>query len=255
MTHELFDITGKKAIVTGAAQNLGKGIAEGLLEAGASVVIIDIAKCLDDTVAEFREKGYDAYGVSANIMNESERTGAFEKSLELLGGRIDILVNSAGVQRIVPPEDFPLEDWHRVIEINLVAMFHFCQLSGRVMLKQGEGKIINIASLLSFFGGIDVSAYAASKGGVAQLTSSLSNSWSRKGINVNAIAPGYMNTTLNKELLEDEATNKMISNRIPKGRWGTPQDLKGLVIFLSSKASDYICGDIIKVDGGYYNAG
>ncbi|HAE22241.1 MAG TPA: 2-deoxy-D-gluconate 3-dehydrogenase, partial [Spirochaetaceae bacterium] len=148
-------------------------------------------------------------------------------------------------------EDFSLEDWDEVLNVNLSAVFQGCQLAGRLMLAQGGGKIINLASMLSFFGGFTVPAYAASKGGVAQLTKALANEWAGRGINVNAIAPGYMDTDMNARLLADEKRRAEISARIPAGRWGTGADMKGLVVFLASKASDYVHGAIIPLDGGY----
>ncbi|MEG2679116.1 MAG: SDR family oxidoreductase, partial [Oscillospiraceae bacterium] len=184
----------------------------------------------------------------------SDRAGLpalFEKAVVLLGGGIDILVNNAGVQRRNRCEEFTLEDWDAVMGVNLDAVFVLCQLAGRKMLAQGGGKIINLASMLSFFGGFTVPAYAASKGGVAQLTRALSNEWAGRNIQVNAIAPGYMATEMNTALINDESRNKQILDRIPAGRWGTPDDMKGLVVFLASGASNYMNGAIIPVDGGY----
>ena len=153
--------------------------------------------------------------------------------------------------RRYPCEEFPIEDWQRVIDVNLTATFRLCQLAGHEMLKTGHGKIINVASMLSFFGGWTVPAYAASKGGVAQLTKSFANEWASHGINVNAIAPGYMATEINTDLRADKVRNDEIVMRIPAGRWGTPDDMKGITVFLSSPASDYVNGAIIPVDGGY----
>ena len=172
--------------------------------------------------------------------------------MELLGGHLDILVNGAGIQRRHFCEEFPIEDWDAVLEVNLTATFDLCQMAGQQFIRQNsKGKIINIASMLSFFGGYTVPAYAASKGGVAQLTKALSNEWTGKGINVNAIAPGYMATEMNTALLNDEGRNTEILGRIPAHRWGTPDDMKGLCIFLASDASDYIAGAVIPCDGGY----
>jgi 2-deoxy-D-gluconate 3-dehydrogenase len=168
-----------------------------------------------------------------------------------LGGRLDIIVNSAGIQRRSKSEEFPIEYWDDVIEINLTSVFMLCQLAGRTMLAQGKGKIINVASMLSYFGGYTVPAYAASKGGVAQLTKAMANEWAGKGVNVNAVAPGYMDTTMNTALVNDPVRNEQILARIPAGRWGTPDDMKGVVIFLASDYSDYINGAIIPVDGGF----
>ena len=247
----LFNLSGKKAIVTGAASGLAHGIAEGLMEAGAEVVIIDISASTEAAAQEFCSRGFKAHSVRANLGDREELTKAFNTALEKLGGTIDILVPAAGIQRRNKAEEFTIEDWDAVININLSSVFMLCQLAGREMLKQKSGKIVNIASMLSFFGGYTVSAYAASKGGIAQMTKALSNEWARDGINVNAIAPGYMSTAMNTKLLEDETRNAEITNRIPARRWGTPDDLKGIAVFLASAASDYISGAIIPVDGGY----
>ena len=246
-----FDLTGKKAIVTGAASGLAHGIAEGLMEAGAEVAIIDISARTEDVAKEFCDRGFKAHAVHANLGDRKELTGAFHTALNLLGGKVDILVPAAGIQRRNKCEDFTMEDWDAVININLSAVFMLCQLAGREMLKQKSGKIINIASMLSYFGGYTVPAYAASKGGVAQVTKALTNEWAREGINVNAVAPGYMATTMNTKIIEDETRNTEITNRIPARRWGTPEDLKGVTVFLASSASDYLSGAIIPIDGGY----
>lgn len=173
--------------------------------------------------------------------------------LQMLGGRIDILVNAAGIQRRHACEDFPLEDFTEVIEVNLTSVFDMCQMAGKVMIAQGGGKIINVASMLTFFGGYTVPAYAASKGGVGQLTKALSNEWASRNIQVNALAPGYMATDMNTALLADEGRNKEILARIPAKRWGDGDDMKGPLLFLASAASGYVSGAIIPVDGGYLN--
>ncbi|MGN0149521.1 MAG: SDR family oxidoreductase [Clostridia bacterium] len=247
----LFDLNGKGAIVTGGNRGLGRGITEGLCEAGASVVIMASSDSVMDAASELSDMGYTVYGVKCNLADNKSIGDAFEKAVELLGGRLDILVNNAGIQRRNHCEDFDLTDWDDVLNVNLRAVFTMCQLAGRHMLKNGGGKIINIASMLSFFGGFTVPAYAASKGGVAQLTRALSNEWASRGVNVNAIAPGYMATKMNTKLIEDEKRNTEILSRIPAGRWGTPEDIKGISVFLSSAASDYLSGAIIPVDGGY----
>lgn len=247
-----FDITGKKAIVTGAAQGLSKGMAEGLLEAGAEVTIFDLSPNTEAVAAEFTAKGYQCHGIRVNIADKEDREKAFAEAVRLMGG-IDILVNGAGVQRRHKVEEFPLEDWDFVIDINMTAPFALCQLAAREFLKNGGGKIVNVASMLSYFGGYTVPAYAASKGGVAQFTKAFSNELADKNININAIAPGYMATDMNTRLLEDPVRYKEITDRIPAKRWGTPEDVKGIVVFLSSHASDYLNGAIIPVDGGYLN--
>jgi 2-deoxy-D-gluconate 3-dehydrogenase len=253
MVQNLFDVKGKKAIVTGASQGLGKGMAEGLMQAGAEVVLFDINPAIDALAEAYNHSGYTCHAVTVNVGERSQREAAFDKALHMLGGRIDILINAAGIQRRHACEDFPLEDWDAVININQTAVFALCQLAARVMIKQGKGKIINIASMLSYFGGFTVPAYAASKGAVAQLTKACANEWASKGININALAPGYMATDMNTALINDDHRNSEITARIPAHRWGTPEDMKGPMLFLASSASDYIDGAIIPVDGGYLN--
>ena len=250
---KLNDLTGKTAIVTGAAQGLSCGMAEGLMEAGAKVGIMDINPKAEETAKQFVEKGYECEAVITDLGNDETREAAFSQAVEKLGGHLDILVNGAGVQRRYPSEEFPLKEWDFVINVNLRSVFALCQLAGKTFMKQdSKGKIINIASMLSFFGGYTVPAYAASKGGVAQVTKALCNEWAEKGINVNALAPGYMATEMNTALLDpSNPRNAAITNRIPKKEWGTPDDMKGPVVWLASDASDYINGAVIPVDGGY----
>ncbi len=247
---KLFDLSGKKALLTGGSYGLGRAMAEALLEAGAEVGLIDVSDKLADTARELSGAGRQVVGFRADLSDRRDRARGFEEFIKKFG-TIDILVNNAGIQRRHPAEKFPLEDWDKVIELNLTAAFDLCQLAGRVMLAKGAGKIINVASLLSFFGGLTVPAYAASKGGIAQLTKAFANEWAAKGINVNAIAPGYMDTPLNTALIADPARNRQILERIPAGRWGKPEDLKGAVVFLASAASDYVHGTIVVVDGGF----
>lgn len=246
-----FDLTGKKAIVTGGGSGLGRGMVEGLHEAGAEVVIIDIMDSVAGVAKEIAASGPAVHGLKGNLGNRDELKSVFDAAVSKLGGRLDIIVNSAGIQRRSKSEEFPIEYWDDVIEINLTSVFMLCQLAGRTMLAQGKGKIINVASMLSYFGGYTVPAYAASKGGVAQLTKAMANEWAGKGVNVNAVAPGYMDTTMNTALVNDPVRNEQILARIPAGRWGTPDDMKGVVIFLASDYSDYINGAIIPVDGGF----
>ena len=247
----LNDLTGKTAIVTGAAQGLGYGMAEGLMEAGAKVCIMDVNPKALEVAEEF--KGFECVAVISNLAKDESREDSFNEAVEKLGNHLDIIVNAAGVQRRYKSEEFPLDEWDFVIDINLRSVFALCQLAGRQFIKQNSGgKIINVASMLSYFGGYTVPAYAASKGGVAQLTKALCNEWAEKGINVNAIAPGYMATEMNTALLDpSNPRNAAITNRIPSKKWGTPEDVKGPVVWLSSDASDYINGAIIPVDGGY----
>ena len=247
----LFDLSGKRALVTGGGRGLGLGMATGLAEAGAKVVIIGSSAAAEKSAQALREKGLDVTGLRGDLSDRDGLPVLFDQAVALLGGGIDILLNNAGVQRRNHCEDFTLEDWDTVLNVNLSTVFVLCQLAGRKMLAQGGGKIINVASMLSFFGGFTVPAYAASKGGVAQLTKALSNEWAGKNIQVNAIAPGYMDTEMNTALVNDEGRNSEILGRIPAHRWGRPEDMKGLAVFLASHASDYITGAVIPVDGGY----
>lgn len=248
---KLFDLTGKTALVTGGSRGLGKGIAEGLCQAGAQVCILSASDAVFEAEREFQSLGYRCCAVKCDISQDAQLRRGFQEALGLLGGRLDILVNNAGIQRRHKCEEFPLSDFDEVLNVNLRAVFTLCQLGGREMLNRGYGKIINIASMLSFFGGYTVPAYAASKGGVAQLTKALSNEWASRGICVNAIAPGYMATEMNTKLIQDEKRNTEILGRIPAGRWGTPEDMQGIAVFLASNASDYVHGAVIPVDGGY----
>ncbi|MGI5955138.1 SDR family oxidoreductase [Dysosmobacter sp.] len=247
-----FDIKGKKAIVTGGTRGLGHGMAEGLLEEGCEVVIVGSSEGVHRTAEEFRSRGFACHGVQADLGSREQTLACFRSCMELLGGDLDILVNAHGIQRRHQPEDFPLSDWDDVISVNLSSVFVLCQEAGRVMLPKGRGKIINIASMISFFGGQTIPAYAASKGGIAQLTKALSNDWAGKGIQINAIAPGYMATDMNTALMDPANPRcQQITDRIPAHRWGTPDDMKGICVFLASPASDYITGAVIPVDGGY----
>jgi 2-deoxy-D-gluconate 3-dehydrogenase len=248
---DLFDIKTRKAIVTGGTQGLGRGMAEALLEAGAEVALFDISERVLAVAEEYRDKGLACHGVVVNLADTGKREAAFDQTLKLFGGKLDILVNAAGIQRRHQSEDFPLDEWNDVLNMNLTATFAMCQLAGRVMLAQVRGKIVNIASLLSFFGGFTVPAYAASKGGVMQLSKALVNEWAGRGVYINALAPGYMATDMNTALLADADRNAEISARIPAHRWGTPDDMKGPLLFLVSHASDYVNGAVLPVDGGY----
>lgn len=246
----LFDLTGRKAIVTGAAQGLAYSMAEGLMESGAEVAVIDISDRTVEVAREFCDRGFRCHGIQADLSRIDELEGVFSRAVDALGG-LDIIVNGAGVQRRYRSEEFPTEEWDFVINVNLNSVWKLCQLAGRHFLENGGGKIINIASMLSFLGGYTVAAYAASKGGVAQLTKALSNEWAGKNININALAPGYMATALNTAIINDPVRSKEILDRIPARRWGQPGDMKGAVIFLASGASDYLNGAIIPVDGGF----
>jgi 2-deoxy-D-gluconate 3-dehydrogenase len=248
---KLFDLTGRKAMVTGGNRGLGRGMAEGLLEAGADVAIIGRSDSISSTVQELGQAaGRDVAAIKTDLSDRDQLRAGFEECLARLG-TLDILIVNHGIQRRHPAEAFPVEDWDKVLEVNLTSMFLLDQLAGRVMLAKGKGKIINVASLMVFIGGITVPAYAAAKGGVGQLTKALSNEWADRGVNVNAIAPGYMATEMNEALMADPERSKMISARIPARRWGQPDDMKGVAIFLASDASNYVNGAIIPVDGGW----
>ncbi len=250
---DLFSIKDKKILFTGGSGGLGKGMAEGMLEAGAEVVLLGASAKSLSLAEAYRARGWKAHGLQCDLSRRAAVEKGFQKGLELLGGELDVLVNAAGIQRRHKSEEFPVEDWDAVIEVNLTVPFLLCQMAGRQMIRQGRGgKIINFASMLSFFGGYTVPAYAASKGGVAQMTKALCNEWARYGITVNAVAPGYMDTPMNAALTDPANPRfKEISDRIPAGRWGLPEDMRGIGIFLASAASDYINGAVIPVDGGY----
>ncbi len=246
-----FDLTGKKALITGASRGLGKAMAAGLLEAGAETAIVGSSDKTNTTAKELSEAtGVRTIPLQADLSDRNELQATFTEAVSALGG-LDILIVNHGIQRRAPAEEFPIEDWDVVLEVNLTSMFLLNQLAGQIMLEQRHGKIINVASLLSYTGGVTVPAYAAAKGGVARLTMALSNEWAGRGINVNAIAPGYMHTEMNTALIKDPQRNQMIMNRIPANRWGRPDDMKGTAIFLASAASDYVNGAIIPVDGGW----
>ncbi|MEI7937315.1 MAG: SDR family NAD(P)-dependent oxidoreductase [Verrucomicrobiota bacterium] len=248
---EMFDLTGKNAVVVGGAGDLGVAMLEALVEAGSRAVVIDLSESVHDVAKSLSAKGFSVHPIQADISCRDQIRSSYAEALEFLGGRVDILLNSAGIQRRHPSEVFPEKDWDDVLAVNLSAIFFYCQLAAKTMIPQGRGKIINVASMQSFFGGITIPAYAASKGGVAQLTKALSNDWAAKGINVNGIAPGYMDTRLNTALINDPVRNAEALSRIPQKRWGTGKDMKGLAVFLASAASDYISGAIIPADGGY----
>ncbi len=254
MAHPYFDLSGRKALVCGGAGDLGSAMVSALHEAGVAVVVLDCISDLDEWIAR-RRKGQNPLlvGLRVNLSDRDELVQGFNRAIEILDG-LDILVNCQGIQRRYPPEDFPLETWDEIIEINLTSVFEICQLAGREMLKRGRGKIVNIASMQSFNGGVNIPAYAASKGGVAILTRSLCNAWASRGINVNAIAPGYFDTKMTAGVKNDPIRYQQILARIPTGRWGTLNDICGPLLFLVSPASDYPNGVILPVDGGMLSA-
>ncbi len=244
-----FDLTGRTALVTGGGRGLGAGVTRAMLDAGADVIVYGRSELPADLVEYAAERGraLDLYSVDLG-----DGDAVAEVSARVLADRrVDILVNNAGTQERHPAVDFPLESFDRVMDVNLRSVFQLCQIFGRPMLERGDGKVINMASLLSFQGGVTVPAYAASKGAVAQLTKALCNEWSGKGVNVNAVAPGYMATDMNTALLADPVRLEQLSVRIPAGRWGQPEDIGNVVVFLASEASAYVHGQVLAVDGGW----
>lgn len=251
MISSKFDVTGKHCIVTGGAQGLSRGMAEGLLEAGCKVVLIDVQEeKLKQVVKEYQDKGYEAYGVAGNLADRQDINRIFAESMDILEGRLDVLIPAAGIQRRHLPEEFPMEEWDLVVDINLNHVFIMIQNALKVMLTQSTGgKIITIGSMVTWFGGTTVPAYTATKGAVSQLTKSLAVDCAGRNININCICPGYMDTEMCANMTQ--ARKDECTVRIPAGRWGTPEDLKGPVLFLASSASDYLNGTAIPVDGGY----
>jgi len=246
-----FQLNDRIALVTGAATGLGAAIAIALAQAGARVACHGNTRSPDQTCDQIKNAGGEAFSVIGDL-SKSETAGHLVGQTLDHFNSIDILINNAGTIRRAPAVDYSEEDWTAVLDVNLNSVFRLCQLAGKHMIESERGgKIINIASLLSFQGGITVPAYAAAKGGVAQLTKALANEWAKYGINVNAIAPGYMRTTNTAALEADETRNRQILERIPAGRWGEPHDIAGAAVFLSSSASDYVNGHILVVDGGW----
>jgi 2-deoxy-D-gluconate 3-dehydrogenase len=244
-----FDLSGKVAVVTGANTGIGQAIAIALAEAGADIAAVGRSPA-SETVEQVRALGRKAEIVSADLSTIEPVDRIVAETLEKLG-RLDILVNNAGIIRRADSVDFTEEDWDAVVDTNLKSLFFLCQAAGRHMLAQGSGKIINIASMLSFQGGIRVPSYTASKSGVAGLTKLLANEWAARGVNVNAIAPGYIATNNTAALQADGDRNRQIMDRIPAGRWGAGSDIGGAAVFLASRASDYVHGHILAVDGGW----
>ncbi|KRD99784.1 MULTISPECIES: glucose 1-dehydrogenase [Priestia] len=250
MTVDLFSLDGKVAAITGATRGIGRSMAIALAEAGSDIALLQRSKEFLGVKEEIERLGRKCFIVNCDLENASEVSEAIS-SVVAYFGKLDILVNNAGIQRRSPAVDFAEEDWDAVMNVNLKTVWLLCQQAGRQMLKQGNGKIINMASLLSYQGGITVPAYAAAKGGVAQLTKALSNEWAAKGVNVNGIVPGYIATDMNEALINDETRSRQIIERIPAGRWGQADDFKGAVVFLASDASAYIHGHLLAVDGGW----
>lgn len=251
MSLQSFSLEGKVAFVTGSSSGIGKAIAIGLAEAGADVVCHSSKPGgADETVAAITALGRKSGAVAGDMADKTSPKRMADEIFAMFG-RVDVLVNNAGTIRRSPAVDFSEEDWSTVIEVNLSSVFRLSQAIGKQMIANGGGKIVNIASLLSFQGGITVPAYTASKSGVAGLTKALANEWAKLNVNVNAIAPGYIATNNTAALQADETRNRQILERIPAGRWGKPEDLVGATVFLSSAASDYLHGHTLVVDGGW----
>ncbi len=250
MILDKFSLSGKTAIITGASKGLGEGMALGLAEAGANVVAVASSAKVNDTADKIKALGRKSLAIQADLFSIKPIPDIIAKTLAEFG-KIDILVNCAGVIRRAPAMEFSEKDWDDVININQKALFFMCQAAAKEMQKQGKGKIVNIASLLSFQGGIIVPAYTASKSAVSGLTKALANEWAAFNINVNAIAPGYMATEMTEALQKSAERAPTILARIPQGRWGTPEDMKGAVVYLASEASDYLQGHTLVIDGGW----
>jgi 2-deoxy-D-gluconate 3-dehydrogenase len=246
-----FSLVGKRAMVTGASRGLGRAMAEALAAAGADVVCASSRRSgTDETAAALRAHGREAWQVEGDL-SDRQAVLAMAEEAEALTGGIDILVNNGGTIRRHPATDFPLAEWDVVLRTNLDSVFVLSQRLGRGMVERGSGKIINIASLLAFSGGITVPAYTASKHAVAGLTRALANEWARFGVQINAIAPGYFRTDNTQRLQDDPIRSQEISARIPAARWGEAEDLTGAVVFLASPASNYVNGHVLVVDGGW----
>jgi 2-deoxy-D-gluconate 3-dehydrogenase len=271
---QLFSLEGQTALVTGGTRGIGQSMAIALAEAGADILLVQVTflsivkpqhtltNHQRDDSNQATKQAIEALGRRATIYTADLSSNSSVSSLipTILkdGHRIHILLNCGGIQKRHPAHQFPDEDWQAVLQVNLTSVFTLCRDVGAHMLSQAadlplgrRGSIINVASLLTFQGGITVPAYAASKGGVGQLTKALSNEWAKSGISVNAIAPGYIATEMNTALMQDEARAKSILERIPAGRWGKPEDFKGVVVWLASAGSAYVSGEVVTVDGGW----
>lgn len=250
MILDSFRLAGKNALVTGSSRGMGAAIAVALAQAGANVALHASHSVPAEVIQRVAETGVRHVALAADLSHPDCAPELMNQAIAALGS-IDILINNAGTTRRAPAVDYTIADWNDVISTNLTSVFRLCQCAARPMLERGSGKIINIASLLSFQGGITVPAYAAAKGGVAQLTKALANEWASRGVQINAIAPGYMATNLTEALQNDPTRSRQILERIPAGRWGSSDDVAGAAVFLASSASDYISGHVLVVDGGW----
>ncbi|AWB69206.1 2-deoxy-D-gluconate 3-dehydrogenase (plasmid) [Saccharobesus litoralis] len=251
MNNNLFSLNNKVALVTGASRGLGQAIAIGLAQAGAQVICSSSKpNGCDQTLAKITAIGGQATQIAANLDNEASVTELAQKAIAWQG-KVDVLVNNGGTIARYPAVDFPQDEWLKVINVNLNSAFLLSRLMGKQMIEAGAGKIINIASMLSYSGGITVPAYTASKHGIAGVTKALANEWAINNIQVNAIAPGYFRTDNTQALQDNPERNQDIEKRIPAGQWGEPEQLVGAAVFLASSASDYVNGHILAVDGGW----
>ncbi|WP_340537331.1 2-dehydro-3-deoxy-D-gluconate 5-dehydrogenase KduD [Nocardioides sp. GXZ039] len=249
MSTSPFDLSGKTAVVTGAGRGLGQGVARGLADAGADLILVGLPGSQDESAKQIADLGRQVQVVDLDV---SDHDAVARVGADLVtGGQIDILVNNAGIIEREDTVDLGADSWNRVIDINLTGLFLLTQALGRPMVERGAGKIVSIASLLAFQGGIRVISYTAAKHGVAGITKALANEWGPLGVQVNAIAPGYMATDNTAPLRADADRAQAILERIPAGRWGTPEDIAGAAVFLSSPAADYVNGHVLVVDGGW----
>lgn len=250
MILDSFRLTGKSALVTGSSRGMGAAIAVALAQAGANVALHGSRSVPPSVIQRVNETGVRNVALAADLSQPENASALIQQAIDALGS-VDILINNAGIARRAPAIDFALEDWNEVLATNLTSVFRLCQCAAKGMIERGSGKIVNMASLLSFQGGVTVPAYAAAKGAVAQLTKALANEWAVHGVQVNAIAPGYMATDLTEALQRDSTRSRQILERIPAGRWGSVQDVAGAAVFLASNASNYVNGHVLVVDGGW----
>ncbi|KAI0676246.1 NAD-P-binding protein [Trametes maxima] len=252
---QLFSLAGQNVLITGATRGMGAACALALAEAGANICLVrrpsSGAPSNDDTVNAIAALGRTVTTVECDLADLDAVKGLFPRALDAVGGEIHVLVNCAGIQRRSPAVQFPESDWDDVLNVNLKSVWLLSQAAGQHMVPRRRGKVINFCSLLTFQGGLTVPAYAAAKGALGQLTKALSNEWSAHNVQVNGICPGYIATDMNEKLLKDPVRLRQISERIPAGRWGEPKDFAGPVVFLASAASQYVCGELLVVDGGW----